>query len=289
MYITLVFKYDAIQPTDDFQRDASHPIWHKCHPTIRLVGHLSPAVILVLPLVYLSVDSVPRTLTHIERARRDQNELPRQIRRKQHGEHQSISQSLPPSSNPNLAADDGTASIASSSVPTFVPMVVKPSLYALQRTEESDDTADSISSWKDEDSRATTSLEGTSGCETPEEVELDVQALADDDEDATYRISYRENANATPPSLFSFSSPAYSNILQPGVSHMAEIPIQAPQISQLLWFQVVFILGLCFESLSTIIDVASHRKTPTLFATHQIRGCLLHGDQRSRLVVPTLI
>ncbi|KAJ7096036.1 hypothetical protein C8R44DRAFT_989354 [Mycena epipterygia] len=299
MYITLVLKYDAIQPTDDFQCDASHPIW------VRLVGHLSPAVILALPSTCLSVTSimtVRRTLTHIERARRDQNELPRQIRRERHAERyssgstsfhtqsesasspsrqpidsaspihaesparlsfhmpflrqlQSISQALPtppPSPNRDLADDDRRASIASSSFPTFAPVVVKP-LYARHQTD--DPAADMSSPWKDSDSRAHASLEGTSleGRETPEAVELDVKTPVED-EDGTYRISYRENANATPSRI----------------SHVAQIPIFTPQVNRLLWFQVAFTLGLCFESLSTIIDVASHRETPTPFSTHQI-------------------
>ncbi|KAJ7136779.1 hypothetical protein C8R44DRAFT_767868 [Mycena epipterygia] len=291
LYITLVLKYDAIQPTDDFQCDASHPMW------VRLVGHLSPIVILVLPTVCLSVSSirtVARTLIHIERARSDQNDLPRQIRHERHGEHhpsgsasfhsqsksasspgrqpinsvapihakcparlsfhlpflrqlQSISQTLPPpppSPNRSLAVDDGRASFASSTFPTFAPVVVKP---------PTDDTAAAMSSpWKDdEDSRARASIEGTSaGHETPEEVELDVKTPGEA-EDGTYRLSYPENANAA----------------RPRVSHVA---VCTHHINQLLCFQVAFTLGLGFESLSTIIDVAMHRETPTPFATHQI-------------------
>ncbi|KAJ7136796.1 hypothetical protein C8R44DRAFT_767901 [Mycena epipterygia] len=286
IYILPVAVYPL--PTDDFQCDASHPMW------VRLVGHLSPIVILVLPTVLLSVASmrtVARTLVHIERARPDQNDLPRQIRHERHGEHhssgsasfhspsksasspgrqpiasvspthakrparlsfhlpflrqlQSISQTPPPSPNRSVAADDGRPSFASSTFPTFAPAVVKP---------PTDGTGADLSTWKDdEDSRARTSIEGgtSAGHETPEEVELDVKTPAEAEEGA-YRISCQENGD----------------VARPRVSHVA---VSTHHINQLLWFQVAFTLGLCFESLSAIIDVASHRETPTPFATHQI-------------------
>ncbi|KAJ7136047.1 hypothetical protein C8R44DRAFT_392321 [Mycena epipterygia] len=306
LYIALVLKYDAIQPTNDFQCDASHPLW------VRLVGHLSPAVILFLPSVYLSATSirtVRRTFKHIERARCDQNELPRQIRRERHSElhsskpfgstsfpssgsasspgrqpidpasplhaesqrlsfHlpflrqlQSISQTLsppPPSPIPSVAADDGRESVASSSFPTFAPVADKPTLYARHRPDESDDIADFSSPWMDQDSFAPTSVEGTSfeGPETPEELELDIKNPVED-EIGTYRISYRESA----------ASPSR-------ISHVTQIPNFSSQINKLLVYQISLILGLCFESLSTIIDVARHREMPTPFATHQISRLL---------------
>ncbi|KAJ7136781.1 hypothetical protein C8R44DRAFT_767878 [Mycena epipterygia] len=297
LYITLVLKYDAIQPTDDFQCDASHPMW------VRLVGHLSPIVILVLPTVCLSVASmrtVARTLIHIERARPDQNDLPRQIRHQRHGEHhssgftsflcqlksasspgrqpidsvspthakrparlsfhlpflrqlQSISQTLPPpppSPNRSVAADDGRPSFASSTCPTFAPVVVKPPPDARHQTD--DTAADMSSPWKDENSRGRASIDGTSlaGRSTPEEIALDVKT-PEEAEDGNYRISFQENAN----------------VARPRLSH---VDISTHHINQFLWFQVAFTLGLGFESLSTIIDVAMHRETPTPFATHQI-------------------
>ncbi|KAJ7145363.1 hypothetical protein C8R43DRAFT_853921, partial [Mycena crocata] len=63
--IALVFKFDAIQPSDGMHCDATDPAW------IGVVAHMSPAVLLGIPSAYLSVMSirrVVRTLRHVERS-----------------------------------------------------------------------------------------------------------------------------------------------------------------------------------------------------------------------------
>jgi hypothetical protein len=123
-----------------------------------------------------------------------------------------ISQTLtppPPSLNPSPGPyQDGRSSVASSSFPTFAPLD-KP-VYPNHRPNESDDAADGSRTWIDEDSCAPTTLQGH---ETPEALELDVKSP--DEDDGTYRLSYRENANCTPSSTFCFSS--YPALLIPGV------------------------------------------------------------------------
>ncbi|KAJ7207119.1 hypothetical protein GGX14DRAFT_636323 [Mycena pura] len=81
--ITLVFKFDAIQPADDMHCDAIDPLW------VRLVAHVM-SIVLFFPTVYLSVTSwrrVARTVKHVERAL-DDNGL-HQIRRERPNEHHS--------------------------------------------------------------------------------------------------------------------------------------------------------------------------------------------------------
>jgi hypothetical protein len=112
-----------------------------------------------------------------------------------------ISQTLttpPPSLNPSPGPyQDGRSSVASSSFPTFAPLD-KP-VYPNHRPNESDDAADGSRTWIDEDSCAPTTLQGH---ETPEALEIDIKSQ--DEDDGTYRLSYRENTNCTPSSTFLF-------------------------------------------------------------------------------------
>ncbi|KAJ7627612.1 hypothetical protein DFH06DRAFT_731560 [Mycena polygramma] len=90
--IALVLKYDAVQPVDGLRCDASH------HLFVRLAGDVLPTILMLPPAAYFSVVSarrVMRTLKHVERARRDENELPRQMRRDRHSEQHSFKPSRP--------------------------------------------------------------------------------------------------------------------------------------------------------------------------------------------------
>ncbi|KAJ6631162.1 hypothetical protein B0H10DRAFT_1773376 [Mycena sp. CBHHK59/15] len=101
--IALILKYNAIQPTDDMNCDASDPLW------IRLIGHASPAFVLLVPSLYLAVKSVirvMRTLNHLERSRYDQDTMtPRPIRRERHSEHHSYKQRTPAAIHPPMVDD----------------------------------------------------------------------------------------------------------------------------------------------------------------------------------------
>ncbi|KAJ7207121.1 hypothetical protein GGX14DRAFT_636349 [Mycena pura] len=269
--LTLVFKFDAIHPTNDMHCDATGPLW------VRLVGHTIPLV-LVIPSVYLSLISmrrVVRTLRHVERARCDDNELLRQMRRERRGHKTTEPAELADSASRRQSVDPAEAvtrldfclpffrhprssarpptpgsvksngedyrrtSVASSSFPTFAP-IGKPS------AEAGDDIATVASPWLEEESNAPTSNTGH------EELELDVKTHEEDDE-VTYRLGYRERAGT--PSK---------------VSHLANVPAYTPQIQRLLVFQVAFPFFLVFTSLSSIIDVAAGRTAPTPFGTHHV-------------------
>ncbi|KAJ7512037.1 hypothetical protein B0H11DRAFT_2182505 [Mycena galericulata] len=301
--VTLVLKYDAVQPTDGMYCDATDPLW------IQLVVHAGPPVALFVPATYISVTSiltVRRTLKHVERARHDQSDYPRQMRRDRQSAHysfkqspplaipsddsppspgrqpieptfpvpenttrpnfhlpffrqlQSISQTLtPPSSSRNPSPNswnDGRASVASSSFPTFAPVVDKSTIYARHKPGDPDDIdiTESTTPWldgADEDS-APTSVEGH---ETPEQLELDIKTQAEDD-DQTFRLSYRETANNTPSR----------------VSHVTNVPNLTTHILIVLTFQFMFCIALLVHVMSSLVDVAMHRETPTPFASHQI-------------------
>ncbi|KAJ6499723.1 hypothetical protein C8R47DRAFT_297343 [Mycena vitilis] len=90
--IALVLKFDAVQPVDGLRCDATH------HLLVRLAGDVLPTILMLPPAAYFSVVSarrVMRTLKHVERARRDENELPRQMRRDRHSEQHSFKPSRP--------------------------------------------------------------------------------------------------------------------------------------------------------------------------------------------------
>ncbi|KAJ6571747.1 hypothetical protein B0H19DRAFT_1130982 [Mycena capillaripes] len=90
--IVLLLKYDAVQPADGLHCDASH------HILVRIAGYTFPTILLFPPSLYLSAASIRRvfrTLKHVERARRDENEVTRQMRRERHSEHHSFKQSGP--------------------------------------------------------------------------------------------------------------------------------------------------------------------------------------------------
>ncbi|KAF7350474.1 Phosphatases II [Mycena venus] len=288
--VFLLLKYDAVQPFDALHCDAAEPLM------VRLAGSGLPAL-LTLPssfcLAIYSARHVFRTLQHIKRARCDDNELPRQMRReRQSGHHsfkqsgpvviegddarppnlgrqpidpaslpakakpikrlsfhlpffrrlQSISQSLTPPPSPHQSAgpyEDGRSSIASSSFPTFAPVIDKPGLFTNHRANEHehDGNGDGSRTWIDEDSYAPTSLESH---EMPEALELDVKNQ--DDDDGTFRLSYRENANCTPSRI----------------SHLAYIPLQTPQIRRMLICQLLFPISTLLSIVCNIADAVTH-------------------------------
>jgi hypothetical protein len=278
--VFLLVKYDAVHPFDGLHCDAADPL------LVRLAGPLLPSVLVVPPTLYLSAYSarhVIRTLRHIKRARKDDTELPRQMRRERLSGHYSYkqtgpvlgddlpqridlptpvkdeapkrsfhlpffchpgstSQTLtpPPSPNPSTSPwDDGRSSVASSSFPTFAPVVDQP-VFTTQRPSETEtDVADESGTWLDEDSRALTTLEGR---ETPE-VELDVKSL--DDDDGTFRLSYRENAS-TPSKL----------------TQIQHIPLLAPQIRRLLLVQVMFPISTILAIVGYVADDLTHPQVP---------------------------
>ncbi|KAJ6590567.1 hypothetical protein DFH09DRAFT_207619 [Mycena vulgaris] len=252
--LVLNHQYDAIQPTDDMHCDASHPLW------VRLISHTLPALLHLPPTIYLwvvSITRVVRTLRHFQRSRRDCTD-PRQVRRSEHHsckpsdapptpkypappahtnrprlsfplpffrQLQSLSQTLAPPQSRNPSpnpSDDGRTSIASSSFPTFAPVINKPTHYARSQPEE-DDIADVDlrSPWLGLDEESCAPTESHEGHETPERLELDVKTQ-DEDEEGTFRLSYREH-NGTPSRI----------------SHLAYVPTFTPQIYSLLFFQVL--------------------------------------------------
>ncbi|KAJ7039827.1 hypothetical protein C8F04DRAFT_280335 [Mycena alexandri] len=267
VYFTLALKYNAIQPAEGMFCDATSPMW------VQVVGHALPAAILFVPCFWLSIISFRRVLStkrHVKRARRDENEVTRQIRRDRpfqlseppavlnDNASPSPSRDLPPAEtsrslsfripfirqpsrtlspppSPNSPAD-GRASVASSSFPTFAP-IDKPG-HAKDKPDGGPDIADRSSPWLDEeDSCAPTSIEGH---ETSDVLEL--VKTQNEDEDGTFRLSYRENART--PSR---------------VSHLTQVPAQAPQIQLLILVQISFPICLVFYSLSSIVEIAIHR------------------------------
>jgi len=314
--IVLILKYDAVQPFDGLHCDATHPLW------VRVGNNVFPALFMLAPTSCMSIYStrhVIRTLRHVQRARRDENEIPRQMRReRQSGHHsfkqsgpvvhdrddapssgrqpidpalpvkvestrrlsfhlpffrnlQSISQTLtPPPSSPNPSPgpyDDGRASVASSSFPTFAPVIDKPHLYPNRQPNEND-IADGSRTWIEdsEDSCAPTSLEGH---DTSEALELDVKNQ--DDDDGTFRLSYRENANT--PSR---------------ISHLAYIPLSTPQIRQLLICQIFFPISILITVIIIIVEAITHREGPRPINTqdavqliHAWLGAIAFGSSRT--------
>ncbi|KAJ7787159.1 hypothetical protein B0H14DRAFT_2955147 [Mycena olivaceomarginata] len=282
--IALIVKYDAVQPYDGLHCDAADPLW------VHLAGYAIPSLLLLIPASCLAVRStghVIQTFKHVKRARRDDNELPRQIRRERVSGHHSYKQSVPvvvdgdqdpappettkrfsfhlpffrnvppisqtlttppPSLNPSPGPyQDGRSSVASSSFPTFAPLD-KP-VYPNHRPNESEDAADGSRTWIDEESCAPTTLQGH---ETPEALELDVKSP--DEDDGTYRLSYRENTNCTPSRI----------------SHLAYVPLLAPQIQRLLICQVGFPIATLISTSCIIADGLTHRQGPRPINTQDI-------------------
>ncbi|KAJ7151116.1 hypothetical protein C8R46DRAFT_493845 [Mycena filopes] len=290
VYITLIFKYNAVQPTDGMFCDATDPMW------VRAIGHTMPAAILSVPTFWLSIISlrrVIRTTRHVERATRDENEVTRQIRRNRHSEHNSFQLSQPPAvlkgdalaspgkdlppaehigirrlsfrlpffrqppralSPPPSPPADGRSSAASSSFPTFAA-ITKPGL-AKNSTDNRVDVVDRNSPWMDGDSLAPTSIEGH---ETSDVLEVD--KTHEEDDDGTYRLSYRETVREN----------VREHVATPSrISHLAHVPSQAPQLQRLILVQISFPLALLLYSVSTITELAMHRNRPRAFGTQNV-------------------
>ncbi|KAJ7695483.1 hypothetical protein B0H17DRAFT_1056009 [Mycena rosella] len=256
LQITLNLKFDAVRASDDMHCDASDPLWVRliAH-TVPALCLLPPTVYFSV----ISITRVVRTLRHFDRSRRDSTD-PRQARRSEHtsykptdpsspsanaasfehttaaplGFHlpflrqlQAISHTLaPPSPSPSQhpslgVSEDGRTSVASSSFPTFAPVVDKPTLYARHRPEEDDiPDVDVRDAWIGLDGDSCAPTASNEGHETPQQLKLDVKAQ-DEDEEGTFRLSYREHT----------STPSR-------VSHLAHVPVCTPQIQRLLFFQV---------------------------------------------------
>ncbi|KAJ7770542.1 hypothetical protein B0H16DRAFT_215130 [Mycena metata] len=265
VYFTLALKFDAIQPVDGMFCDMTNPLW------VQVVGHALPTALLSIPCFWLSVQSLKRILAtkrHVKRARRDENEVTRQIRRRFSDPSAipddysppspcrenrdlppaetsralnfrvpffgQLSRPLSPPPSPN-SPTDGRTSVASSSFPTFAP-IDKPG-HAKDTPDGDADVAGRGSPSLDEDSCAPTSIEGH---ETSDVLEL--VKTQTENEDGTFRLSYRENATA--PSR---------------VSHLTQIPAQAPQIQLLVLAQISFPICLVIYSVSSIIEISLHR------------------------------
>ncbi|KAF4616886.1 hypothetical protein D9613_008580 [Agrocybe pediades] len=68
VYIVCLFKYDAVQPSDDMHCDTTSPEW------VRLLSYAGVALVMSLPSLYLSISSILRvykTNQHLQRARTD--------------------------------------------------------------------------------------------------------------------------------------------------------------------------------------------------------------------------
>ncbi|CAK5272263.1 unnamed protein product [Mycena citricolor] len=240
--LALAFKTNAIQAANDMYCDATNPLW------VRLTGHAIP-VVLIFPSAVLSVISIRRvirTLKHVERARQDDHELPRQMRREHRhlglkgssptspcpseemfppspgrqlvhprfpvqASHQRMGFHLPffrrmktfsghpspplPSPSPR-PADADTDSVASSSFPTFAPMIdPKDKLFPTRsRDEEQDRLSRDLGPWEDDGhvSSATTSVTGHD--RSQEDLKTLDQAQEDD---GTFHLSYIDS-EATP-------------------------------------------------------------------------------------------
>ncbi|KAJ7057884.1 hypothetical protein C8F01DRAFT_1151443 [Mycena amicta] len=238
--ITLIFTYNAVQPSDDMHCDATNPLW------IRLTGHALPLTS-VIPFLVMAIRScarVRRTLAHVQRAQRDDNELPRKIRRDR------LSFKPEPVAEPR-------SSMASSSFPTFAPMPVLKSPPPVD--------ADFVG----EGSSAPTSNADHGDSEL--ELDVTIQVLKDEedmDDGGTYRLSYRETA--TPSSAPSFPLSSHLPQSRPGISHIANVPTYSSTICFLLCCQFLAPLFVFIQSLSAIIDVAAKRQTPTPFGTHHV-------------------
>ncbi|KAJ7637103.1 hypothetical protein FB45DRAFT_908254 [Roridomyces roridus] len=255
--VVLIIKYDAVQPADGMYCDAMDPLW------IRTIAHSGPA--LTFPVT--CIRRVMTTLQHVERARSDQTDIPRQMRRAADGSRAPVQESFPmqsktsrgvfqklqsishgftpapPPSDPNPNSgwdDDDAVSIASSNLPTFAPVPDK-------RRKPSQSTSVDITPgsipWLDDSEPSlpdTSEGHGTAGLEVknPEE-----------EDDQTYRLSYTERAPSR-------------------VSHVAHVTKFTPHIFRLLVFQLLFSLSLPVDMLSSVVDAALHRETK--FATHYV-------------------
>ncbi|KAF7323925.1 Phosphatases II [Mycena kentingensis (nom. inval.)] len=232
--ITLIFTFDAVQPANEMHCDATNPMW------VRTVGHTLPLTI-ILPTAAFSVVCilrVRRTLAHIRRAQRDNNELPRQMRRDRFFKRRRRERECEEEQGEGDAPErEARTSCASSSFPTFAPITetVKPMPNL--------DFGDS--------STAPTS-------QTGHEDELAMDVVKDVEEDAedggTFRLSYRESFPRGPSRI----------------SHVANIPTYTPTIYLLLVFQLMVPVSITFTALTSIIDLAHARSAPSEFGTHHV-------------------
>ncbi|KAJ6486883.1 hypothetical protein C8R45DRAFT_1098150 [Mycena sanguinolenta] len=304
--VVLLVKYHAVQPFEGLHCDAAYPL------LVRIEGEVLPTAILLVPTLYLAAYSVVHvisTFKHVKRARQDDSELPRQIRRSRQNRYpfkqsgpvddippyrqridpppareeatrqlnfhlpffrnsQSITQLSPPlpqNSSPVPWDDiDERSSIASSSFPTFAPLESPKRGHPTGQAHGNDtetDIADGSRTWIDEDSCAHTS----EGHEAPLTLEVDIKNQ-DDDDGATYRLSYRESS--------------YRENTPSRVSHIHSISLLTPQIRRLLIFQMLLSL-LSFTLRTLIVSVSS-----VFPAMSMISGACLVADALTHRDVP---
>ncbi|KAJ7134153.1 hypothetical protein C8R46DRAFT_1326189 [Mycena filopes] len=289
VYTTLVLKYDAIEAVPGLACDVAHPPW------IRVLSQTLPAALLVLPAVWLSIISwrhVDHAAKHAERARRDDHEITRQMRRDRQNSGHPMASSFnrlsapPPAALPPTTRTGGggfrvgffgqqqprrapspdrdsvsvrsVRSTASSSFPTFAPPDDKPGAGA--RSAE-DGCGESY---------ATTSNEGHGVNMNVLEVAMVVaghggksktQGRDEGDEDGDvdgggYRLGHGGHGEdgATPSHI----------------SHIAHVPHRAPQIQRLILLQLSFPLSLVCYALSTIVEVGTHQARPPAFGSQNV-------------------
>ncbi|KAK7019030.1 phosphatases II [Favolaschia claudopus] len=135
--------------------------------------------------------------------------------------------------------EGGRSSVASSSFPTFAPINDKHPFTAAYQPEAPENDAEASQTWVDDDSSAPRSFEAH---ETTDALELDVKDQ--DDDDTTYRLSYRENATPS------------------RISHIACIPLRASEVQRLFVCQVSVPIFTFLSIVSMLAEGLTHPHEP---------------------------
>ncbi|KIK95541.1 hypothetical protein PAXRUDRAFT_826888 [Paxillus rubicundulus Ve08.2h10] len=249
--VPVLLRLDAIQPTDDLHCDASRPIWG------RFLGYAGFSMLPTIPCFFLSAAAVYRVLQIHINNQRSQVFL-------DYGTTRSYSRSQF-SSDRHATALEVTSPIASPVTATTAPLDLETPYISdsqkgvLPRLVINEELFEHVDDMHE--------VEGPSPRVLPSPVFASPSSHQ--------KSPTRWEATATTPNFDDEFSPRRQTTSIPTFgTRVATVrplkPNLTPAIWRLILFQMAFFIIQCLAALSTIIDVAKHRVTPTPFGTQHI-------------------
>ncbi|KIJ61409.1 hypothetical protein HYDPIDRAFT_115868 [Hydnomerulius pinastri MD-312] len=258
--VPVLLKLDAIQPTNDLHCDASNPIWG------RFLGYAGLSMLLTIPCFFLSAAAALRVLRmHLGNQRPTAVFQNTSIRSHSHSRFRSGSggrvpthECTSPLSSPN---HDSTVK---SYLDPEVEAEVDERRYAHKKGLPRLITDDDVLAHTDD----AYELNGTCSHVLPSPVFASPSSSQKVPQKWDLITTTREpDDDPDSPQRQTTSIPLPTGTM---ATYRPSKPNLAPAIWRLILFQVAFFTIQCLAALSTIVDVAQHRETPTPFGTQHV-------------------